>query len=134
MTGVSLNPANGVIGTNTLQPNDNSLSQLNGLEALLQQPTFTFEGANPALGSRSTEIPRDNIPDWMPNPSLDVNNTNPRGQTIILGSNEGVNGLTKASIGFRFVSPDGKIDVTAAYPMQTEELLKAFPEIFKEHD
>jgi hypothetical protein len=45
MTNVSFNPANGV--SNAAIPNDsNSFTQPSGLDGLLAQPTFTFDGSN----------------------------------------------------------------------------------------
>jgi hypothetical protein len=44
MTGVSLNPNTGATGVNTLQ-SDTTNTQLTGLDALREQPSFTFAGA-----------------------------------------------------------------------------------------
>jgi hypothetical protein len=107
MAGVSLNPASGATGANTLQSASNE-AQLTGLDALKESPTFTFAGAN---NLKDVETP-DTLPDWIPNPSLDINNSNPKGGIVTITGGVGLNYLTKESVGLRFVSKDGKIDVT----------------------
>jgi hypothetical protein len=64
MTGVTLNPVNGAAGANILQ-SDNNLNQQTGLDALLNEPSFTFEGAN-GLGGVPAEAD-------IRNPGIDVN-------------------------------------------------------------